>query len=75
MTGIEYLLVVYIFMDDHWIRGDELDGWGSLSYRTQEICLEHKENAEKIQLDLTRVNPRTAPKYFACEVNEIGSNG
>jgi len=62
-----YLLVVYILMNGAWVRGDELDGWGSIAYATEAQCLESKTRADAIQSDLKRVNPRAFDKRFVCQ--------
>ncbi|MHA1153021.1 MAG: hypothetical protein ACTSQ7_10220 [Alphaproteobacteria bacterium] len=74
---MEYLLVVYFLMSGVWVRGDELEGWGSISYPTEAICLERKARAEEIQVDLKRINPRAIPKRYTCEPHETdpGGNG
>lgn len=72
---MEYLLVVYILMSDVWIRGDELDGWGSISYPTEVVCLERKVRAEQIYAGLKRVNPRASDKRYACEPVATGTGG
>ncbi len=72
---MEYLLVVYLLMGGDWVRGDEFDGWGSIPYPAQEVCLQRKARAEEIQADLKRINPRAYDKRFACEPRETGSQG
>ena len=64
---MKFLLVVFILMNGDWIRGDDLEGWGSVAYETEEICLERKARAEKLHIDLRRVNPRAHDKRFVCE--------
>ncbi len=72
---MEYLLVVYILMGGDWTRGDEIDGWGSMPYPTEAVCLERKARAEEIQVDLIRVNPRALAKRYTCETRETGAGG
>ena len=67
---MEYLLVVYFLMSGEWIRGDELDGWGSLPLPSQEICLERRQRAEKIHEELMISNPSARDKRFECEPRE-----
>ncbi len=64
---MKYLLVVFLLMDGQWVRGDTIDGWGSLEYASKEICLEKKQNADRLQADLKIKNPRAYDKKFACE--------
>ena len=72
---MEYLLVVYILMSGVWVRGDELEGWGSIPYPTEAACLESKARAEQIFIDLKRVNPRASVKRYACEPVATGTGG
>ena len=72
---MEYLLVVYILLNGVWVRGDELDGWGSIPYPTEQACLQRKGRAEEIRADLKRVNPRAHDKRFECEPREAESGG
>ncbi len=72
---MEYLLVVYFLMNGVWVRGDELDGWASIPYPAQELCLERKARAEEIHADLKRINPRAHDKRFECEPREAESGG
>ena len=72
---MEYLLVVYLLMGGDWVRGDELDGWGSIPYPAEEVCLQRKARAEEIQADLKRINPRAYDKRYACEPRETGTGG
>ncbi len=74
---MEYLLVVYILMNGAWVRGDELDGWGSIPYPTRIVCLERQARAEELQADLQRISPRVFAKRYACEAREIdpGASG
>jgi hypothetical protein len=72
---MEYLLVVYILMSGVWVRGDELEGWGSISYPTEAVCLERKARAEQIYAELKRVNPRASDKRYACEPAATGTGG
>jgi hypothetical protein len=69
---MEYLLVAYFLMSGVWVRGDELEGWGSIPYPTEAVCLDRKARAERIQADLKRVNPRAIVKRYACEPRETG---
>ncbi len=72
---MEYLLVVYFLMSGVWVRGDEFEGWGAISYPTEAACLERKARAEEIQVDLKRVNPRALAKRYVCEPRETGPGG
>lgn len=72
---MEYLLVVYFLMGGVWIHGDELEGWGSIPYPTEAVCLDRKARAEEIQVELERVNPRATPKRYACEPRETDAGG
>ncbi len=72
---MEYLLVVYLLMSDVWVRGDDLDGWGSIPYPTEAACLERKLNAEQFYADLKRINSRAIARRYACEPGETGSEG
>jgi hypothetical protein len=72
---MEYLLVVYLLMSGVWVRGDELDGWGSIPYPTEAVCLERKLRAEQIYADLKQVNSRAIAKRYACEPGETALGG
>ena len=72
---MEYLLVVYFLMNGVWVRGDELEGWASIPYPVQELCLERKARAEEIHADLKRINPRAYDKRFECEPRAAESGG
>jgi hypothetical protein len=72
---MEYLLVVYFLLSGVWIRGDDLEGWGSIPYPSEVACLESKLRAEQFYADLKRVNPRASLKRYVCEPREIGSGG
>ncbi len=72
---MEYLLVVYFLLSGVWIRGDDLEGWGSIPDPSEAACLESKLRAEQFYADLKRVNPRTSVKRYVCEPREIGSGG
>ncbi|MDP6707776.1 MAG: hypothetical protein QF893_15640 [Alphaproteobacteria bacterium] len=65
---MEYLLVVFLLMNGTWVRGDTIEGWGSVRYESEQRCLESKARAERIQADLKRHNPRAYDKRFACEM-------
>ena len=67
---MEYLLVVYILMNGTWVRGDELEGWASIAYPSEQICLERKATAEALQVELKTRNPRAHDKRFECEPRE-----
>ena len=64
---MKFLLVVFLLVNSEWVRGDTLEGWGSIEYPTKEICLEKKANAETFQPELAEKNPRAYKKKFACE--------
>ncbi len=72
---MEYLLVAYFLMSGVWVRGDELEGWGSIPYPTEAVCLDRKARAEQFLADLIRVNPRAVDKRYACEPRETGPGG
>ncbi len=72
---MEYLLVVYFLLSGVWIRGDDLEGWGSIPYPSEVACLESKLRAEQLYADLKRVNPRASAKRYVCEPRETGSGG
>ncbi len=72
---MKFLLVVFVIISGDWVRGDDLDGWGSVAYATEEICLQRKASAEQHQIDLKRVNPRAYDKRFVCEPLESGLGG
>ena len=64
---MKFLLVVFLLVNGAWVRGDTMEGWGSIEYPSEEICLEKKANAEKFQVQLEKNNPRAYKKKFACE--------
>lgn len=64
------LFIVYILINGFWIPGDMLDGWGSISYETEEICLERKLYAEESLIRLKQIDPRINDKKFQCVVNK-----
>ena len=64
---MEYLLVVYILMNGTWVRGDEIEGWASIPYSSEQICLERKASAEALQVELKTRNPQAYDKRFECE--------
>ena len=72
---MEYLFVVYFLINGAWVRGDTMDGWGSLPVATLEECLERKTRAEEIHADLMRSDPRVLDKRFDCESRESASDG
>ena len=66
-----YLFVIFIFVNGSWVQGDELEGWASIPYETNESCLNAVSRAEAIQKDLLVVNPKAHAKRFEChEVTE-----
>ena len=67
---MEYLLVVYILMNGNWVRGDEIEGWASIAYASEQICLERKASAEALQVELKTRNPQAYDKRFECEPRE-----
>ena len=64
---MEFLLVVYILINGVWVPGEEVQGWGAMTYASEARCLESKARAEEIQADLKLKNPRAYDKRFACE--------
>jgi len=65
-----YLFVVFLFIDDVWVKGDDLEGWASIPYETLEYCQQAVVRARKIQEDLLLFNPKAHPKRFECHQNE-----
>ena len=57
---MKFLLVVFILVNGEWTRGDDLEGWGSVAYETEEICLERKARAEKASYRLEKSEPSGA---------------
>ena len=41
-----YLFVIFIFVNGIWVQGDELEGWASIPYETNESCLNAVSPAE-----------------------------
>ena len=72
---MKFLLVVFVLVNGDWVRGDDLEGWGSVAYDSEEICLARKARAEQIQVDLKRANPRAYDKRFVCEPMDTKSSG
>ncbi len=72
---MEYLLVVYLLMSGEWVRGDDIDGWGSLPYPTLEECLESKARGEKLFEELKTINPRAYERRFECEPRAVEGQG
>ena len=72
---MEFLFVVYILMNDIWVRGDEIEGWASYPYATEAQCLAAVERAEALQKELKRANPRAYDKRFECERVEVDGSG
>lgn len=70
---MKYLLVVFILMNGEWVRGDTLEGWSAIPYETLDLCLESKQRAEEIQVNLKRVNTRAYEKQFVCEPQGEGT--
>ncbi len=66
---MKFLFVVYILMNDVWVRGDDIEGWASYPYATQVECLAAVERAEAIQKDLKVGNPNAYDKRFECEAS------
>lgn len=64
---MKYLFVVYLLMSGVWERGDNIEGWGSITYESKEICEKSKVRAEEIHADLMIKNPRAYEKRFECE--------
>ncbi len=60
------LFVVYILMNGIWMPGDMIDGWGSITYKTEEICMERKLDAEAAQRRIKLVNANAFDKRFEC---------
>lgn len=72
---MEYLLIVYLLINGAWVRGDTMDGWGSITYPSQEICLERKARAEQMQIALVQGNPSVYDKKFVCLPHEESGDG
>ena len=64
---MEFLFVVYILMNDVWVRGDDIAGWASYPYANEARCLAAVERAEELQVELKRANPRAYDKRFECD--------
>ncbi len=64
---MKFLLVVFLLVNGEWVRGDTMEGWGSIEYPNKQICLEKKAKAEKYQKELAEKSPRAYKKKFACE--------
>ena len=62
-----YLFVVFIFINGVWVQGDDIEGWGSISYESLESCLATRARAEKIHTDLLVFNPKAHLKRFECQ--------
>ena len=60
------LFVVYILINGFWTPGDLLDGWGSIVYETEAVCMERKVYAEEYQVRLKQIEPRTYDRKFEC---------
>lgn len=72
---MKYLLVVYLLMDGSWIRGDEVEGWASIPYATEALCIERKIAAEGFHQELKEQNPGANDKRFDCEPLSENSEG
>ena len=72
---MKYLLVVYLLIDGSWVRGDSMEGWGSIAYESEAICIERKVTAEAYQLELKQQNPAAYEKRFDCEPQNKSKNG
>lgn len=72
---MKFLLVVFVLVQGDWVRGDDLEGWGSVAYPTEEVCLQRKARAEQLHIDLIRANPRAYDKRFVCEPLEAEPGG
>lgn len=68
---MKFLFVIYILMNDVWVRGDDIEGWASYPYATQVECLAAVERAEAIQKDLKVGNPNAYDKRFECEAAQV----
>ena len=64
---MEFLFVVYLLINDVWVRGDEVQGYGSIVYESEAKCLEVKQRAEALQVELKKKNPNAYDKRFECE--------
>ncbi len=64
---MKYLLVVFLLMDGDWVRGDTLEGWGSIAYPSLEACERSQNRAEALQEGLRKKNPHAYDKRFSCE--------
>lgn len=71
--SMKFLLVVFVLLGEDWVRGDDLDGWGSIVYQTEEICLARKARAEQLRIDVKRANPRAHDLRFVCEPQGPGA--
>ena len=64
---MKFLLVVFLLVNGEWVRGDTMEGWGSIEYPSEVVCLEKRKKAEEFQAQLEKNNPRAYKKKFTCE--------
>ena len=71
---MKFLMVVFFLLDGQWVAGEASEGWGPMSYETEEACLTSKARAGSIQESLKQTNPRSVEKRFECIAAQIESN-
>ncbi len=64
---MKYLLVVFLLMDGEWVRGDTLEGWGSILYPSLEACERSKSRADALNEGLRLKNPHAYDKRFSFD--------
>lgn len=73
--SMKYLLVVYLLIEGSWVRGDTMEGWASIAYDSEALCIERKVAAEGFQRELKEQNPGAYEKRFDCEPQIENSDG
>jgi hypothetical protein len=64
---MKFLLVVFLLGKGEGVRRDTMEGWGSMEYPSEAVCLEKKAKAEEFQVELEKNNARAYKKKFSCE--------
>lgn len=72
---MKYLLVVYLLIEGSWVRGDSIEGWASITYDSEVLCIERKISAEGFQRELKQQNPGAYEKRFDCEPQNKSADG
>ncbi|ESR23375.1 hypothetical protein [Lutibaculum baratangense] len=44
---MQWWLSVFFLVNGVWVSGDDIDGWSSRAYPTEDACLERKSFAER----------------------------